>query len=229
MDDGHQHRAERLHRFAHDIRNRLTGMHQALQHLAGDGAPAEKDELLSFGEQQLFKALREVEDLLDDMGVDRGVGKLRMETLLPAQLVRDAVRDLEHRFTRKEQKTALELDEDLPVTGDPHHVPAIIAALLSNASKFSPQGSAIRVRLVRGDGQAVLHVRDEGVGLTADDLAQVFVRYAWLQSRSTDGEAQGRGTLARVRQWAEAHGGTLEAHSEGPGRGCTFTLRLPLA
>ncbi|HRF81180.1 MAG TPA: hypothetical protein PL070_13970, partial [Flavobacteriales bacterium] len=69
---------------------------------------------------------------------------------------------------------------------------------------------------------------DHGVGLSQADLEQAFVRFAWLESRPTGNESQGRGTLARARDWATAHGGSLSVKSKGEGAGCTFTLQLPV-
>ncbi|MBX2973205.1 MAG: ATP-binding protein, partial [Flavobacteriales bacterium] len=100
-------------------------------------------------------------------------------------------------------------------------------ALLSNASKFSHPGSDIEADLIGTPTEVELRIRDHGVGLSATDLAQMFVRFAWLNSRPTTGESQGRGTLARASGWAHAHGGSLSAESAGEGHGCTFTLRLP--
>ncbi|MCW5898603.1 MAG: HAMP domain-containing histidine kinase [Flavobacteriales bacterium] len=219
--------AERLHRFAHDLRNRLAGLKQVLDHL-GDGQASEP-ELRVFAERQYFKALREVEQLLDDLGVDRGPGQLDLKPLDLSALLRRCVDDLEHRFSRKEQQVRLDIDGYVTVAGDAHHLGTIISALLSNASKFSPRGTSIHVSLSGDAAAATLRVRDEGVGLDADDLRDLFVRYAMLKSRSTDGEPQGRGTLARARQYAQAQHGSLEAHSGGPGTGTEFILRLPSA
>jgi signal transduction histidine kinase len=221
--------ADRLHRFAHDIRNRLAGMQQVMQHLSDEGAGMDRTELVTFGEQQFFKALRQVEDLLDDLGVDRTPLPGTVTDVHLAPVVRTAINGLQHRFGRKDQHVESDLDEGIHVPGNADHLDRMVSALLSNASKFSPAGSPIHVRLRRDGDHAVLTVQDEGVGLTAADLDQVFVRYAWLQSRPTDGEAQGRSTLARIRDMARAHGGELTAASAGPGHGSTFTLRLPTA
>jgi two-component system CheB/CheR fusion protein len=220
--------AERLHRFAHDIRNRLTGIREVLRHLEQPTPDGNTAELTLFAEQQFFKALREVESLLDDMQVERGIGPLQREPLDPATLIARAVANMEHRFAKKEQKVVTDLAQGIRVNGDAACLTELITALLSNASKFSPRGSTIQVHLVASGPMASLRVTDDGVGMSTTDLEQVFVRYAWLSSRSTDGEAQGRGTLGRAVQWARAHGGTLRAESAGSGAGSTFVLELPI-
>ena len=226
---GREQQEERLHRFAHDIRNRIAGMQQVLQHLAADAARPDLKELVEFGEQQQFKALREVEELLDDLGVVREPPEFHCTTLKFAAVVRNALGSLNHRIDRKQQRVDLQLRDDLPVLGHEEQLVELISALLSNASKFSAAGSTIHVSLQRIDGRVILQIRDEGVGLTPGDLGMVFKRYAWLTSRSTSGEAQGRSTLARARQWARAMGGDLNASSEGSGKGSTFTVTLRTA
>lgn len=221
-------RSARLHAFAHDLRNRLIGMNQALQRLAEDASPEEKNEYLTYGEQQYFKALREVESMLDDMGVDRGRCEPVRAQVDIGGLILSRVDLLAFRFERKKQSVVLDLDQAPVLALDERMIGDLLDALLSNASKFSGRDKRIHVAARPEQGWLIISVHDEGVGLTGADLEQVFVRFAWLGSTPTGGESQGRGTLARARGWARAHGGDLYASSEGPGNGCTFTVKLPL-
>lgn len=220
--------ADRLHRFAHDLRNRLAAIHQALVQVS-DAPADERGELIAFAEQQYFKAMRGTEELLDDFSIDRRpvLGEQRLLRL--DELVRTVITSLEHRFSRKQQQADATRLQMIEVRGDERMLFDLVSALLSNASKFSEAGTTITLSLMRQDDCAHLVVRDEGIGMEAADLALAFTRYAFLKSRSTAGEAQGRSTLARARQWAEAHRGSLSAVSDGPGKGCSFSLRLPLA
>lgn len=221
--------ADRLHRFAHDLRNRLSAIQQILQLLHGTPEGIEPSELLEFGEQQYFKAMREVEALQDDFSVDR---TYRLSDPVPVDLVptlAESIRSMAHRFERKAQTVQFDKDGSFIVNGDPRILADVVSALLSNASKFSPNGSVIRVTMDAQGGMLNLSISDNGVGLDEEDAGMIFQRYAWLKSRSTDGEAQGRSTLARSREQARAHGGDLNVHSNGPGEGCTFTLQLPLS
>jgi signal transduction histidine kinase len=221
--------AERLYKFAHDLRNRLAGLQQVIQHLGANATTEDAKEFYEFGMQQQFKAMRETEVLLDDLGVDRSVGTLVRQAVGLLPLILKAQQQLQHRFTRKAQQVTVAVDAELSVSADAHYLGEILAALLSNASKFTPQGTSIHVRAEQVGREVVIEVQDPGVGLSAEDLHQLFVRYAWLSSRSTDGEPQGRSSLARARQWAEAMDGTLIATSAGPGQGTVFTLRLGAA
>jgi signal transduction histidine kinase len=219
--------AERLHSFAHDLRNRLIGLQQVLEQLKDDASGMGRAELALYGEQQYFKALREVEHLMDDLGVERGTVVPRLNDIAFAPLIRQRTALMDFRFQRKQQRIGTELDEELIVRADERIIGDLIDALLSNASKFSGSGSTVHVTFTKDGTDALLTVRDEGTGLNAEDLANTFTRFAWLASRPTAGEAQGRGTLARARQWARAHGGDLTVQSSGEGHGCTFILRLP--
>ena len=219
--------AERLHGFSHDLRNRLIGLQQVLERFKEDTTAEERDELLLYGEQQYFKALREVESLMDDLQVARGGIRPEFQSVDLNALVMERAELLRFRYERKGQQLLLDLDASLTIDSDPRVLADLMDALLSNASKFSPTGSTIEVRLRSGDDGIILEVQDPGVGLSTEDLARVFERFAWLESRPTAGESQGRGTLARAKGWARVLNGELRASSPGAGRGCTFRLELP--
>ena len=221
--------AERLHRFSHDLRNRLIGLQQVLMQFGQQPAEEERQELIHFGEQQYFKALREVESLLDDFAVERGTATPELAPVALSPLVHKHIELMQHRFLRKRQPLELDLSDDLTVLADPRMLGDILDALLSNASKFSAQASPIVITTTADEGHAIVEIRDLGTGLSETDLEQVFARFALLSNRPTDGEAQGRSSLARVRDQALAHRGSLVAKSAGTGQGCTFTLRMPLA
>lgn len=220
--------AERLHRFAHDLRNRLAAIQQVLEQLKDGGTEPSNVELLSFAEQQYFKAMRTTEELLDDLAVERGIVISERGAVDLNALVMRCVASMQHRFDRKQQQVTADIAAQLEVQGDAHWMDQLVCALLSNASKFTRANGHISVALSKQDGRAVITVSDDGVGLSAEDLAHVFERFAWLSSRSTAGEAQGRSTLGRAHQWATAMGGDLTASSAGQGKGSSFVLRLPL-
>lgn len=219
--------AQRLHTFAHDLKNKLGGLWESLRLLAAGPEGLEPAEVLAFAERNFFQAQRQLEDLLDDLAVDRAV---ILRDLGPVDLVATlqlALDRVSGRLERKQQRLEVDAPGVAQVHGDQHWLMLLLEALLSNASKFSPAGSSIRASITRTGGDHVVRICDPGVGLSEEDLRSVFQRYAILGSRSTQGEPQSRGTLARALQWAQAHGGSLTAESEGPGRGACFTLRLP--
>lgn len=221
--------AERLHTFAHDLKNRLHALWETLRMLQDNPAEGpDRAALMAFAERGYFSAQRDVERLLDDLAVDRNVKAERAPIDLRDCLDR-ALRNEEHRLTKKAQTVALNIPADLTATGDAHWSTQILQALISNASKFSAAGSVITVDAITTPEDRTLMVCDHGVGLAEADLPNVFTRYAILSSRSTQGEPQARGTLARARQWARAQGGDLHAESAGSGQGARFSFVLPAA
>ncbi|MFP5286780.1 MAG: ATP-binding protein, partial [Thermoanaerobaculia bacterium] len=170
-----------------------------------------------------------ISDLLD---VSRIItGKLRLD-LKPVELPRiiDAV--LESIRPAADAKE-IELDVALvplrnPVIGDADRLQQVIWNLLSNAIKFTPRGGRVAVRLETSSQNAVLRVKDSGVGIRPDFLPYVFDRFRQAEStitRSHGGLGLG---LSIVRHLVELHGGTVDVESEGEGQGATFTVRLPI-
>ncbi len=222
-------RSERLHVFAHDLRNRLTGLWEVMKALRAGDVAMDPDQLHAFAEKGYFQAQREIEDLLDDFQVDRTVRIPKCTSIPLFDRIEETLKRELHRLDRKGQQVTVTGDRGIEALGDAHWIEQILQALISNASKFSPRGSAIHVKIERSGLLIRVHVTDVGVGMDQGDLADVFVRFAMLASRSTDGEQQCRGTLARARQWSEAMQGELIANSAGVGHGTTFTLSLPAA
>lgn len=221
------HTSERLHRFAHDLRNRLHMLWELARLDDADGlSAAERMEHL---ERTYFQAQRSMEDLLDDLGVDRQLRPGPAVDVPLAEALGEAVQRESYRTTKKDQRLKLPDASSCVVRADRELLVQLLAALLSNASKFSPRGAEIRVEVAQAGGTVRVAVADAGVGIAAEDLERVFDRFVITGSRTTDGEPQARGTLARARQWARAMGGTLAARSTGPGQGSTFLLELPAA
>jgi signal transduction histidine kinase len=219
---------ERLHRFSHDLKNKLGGLWQAFKLLRDLPEGPERDELLDFAERSYFSGAQAVEKLMDDLHVPRDPARPRKEDMELAALLEQCVEGVSFRTDKKGQRVQMAAPAPIPVQGDRELLRNTFEALLSNASKFSPPGSVIHVRLGEEGARACITVEDNGVGLMENDLREVFTRYAMLSSRSTSGESQARSTLARVHRWVAAHGGTIDAASAGTGKGCTFTVRLPL-
>ncbi len=219
--------AERLHTFAHDIKNRLGSLWEALRLMrSGTQAGPDTEELISFAERGYFHAQRDLEDLLDDLGVERGITADRIPFDLMESL-KEALTNEAYRLRKKGQRVEVKAPDSRKVTGDARWTTQILQALISNASKFSPRDAVITVEVASEPGASTVRVIDPGCGLPAEDLPNLFKRYVILTSRSTDSEPQSRGTLARAQQWALAQNGGLQAASAGPGHGCTMTLRLP--
>jgi signal transduction histidine kinase len=113
------------------------------------------------------------------------------------------------------------------VEGDPARLAQVVGNLLTNAAKYTPDGGTIRLTAEREGGQAVIRVRDSGMGIAADLLPHVFGLFTQGQhppGRSEGGLGIG---LAVVKSLVEMHGGRVEARSDGPGHGSDFAVYLP--
>lgn len=171
-----------------------------------------------------------VEDVLETSRVASGTLRLEPQRADLTALVSAAVEQLRPTI----EACGLHLDIELPgepaiVFVDPIRIQQVLANLLSNASKFTPQGGRITVLMTTTDTRAIVAVADTGVGITPEFLPRVFRRFE--QDAATIGHSRrGLGLgLSIAHHLVEQHGGVLEAASEGRGRGATFTMTLPLA
>lgn len=221
---------EFLAMLAHELRNPLAPMRTALEVLRlGGNDVATRDRLSLVLERQVRHMSRLMDDLLDVSRISRGTTLLRREPLELGRLVRDTVED--YRRTAEGAGVSLELelpDEPCPVLGDPLRLAQVIGNLLQNAVKFTGAGGTITAALRVQGTDAVLSVRDTGIGIAPELLPQVFNLFVQAE-RSPDRSRGGLGLgLALVRGLAELHGGAVRAASAGPGEGSQFTVTLPL-
>ena len=176
-------------------------------------------------ERQLRHLVRLTDDLLEMSRITRGTLELRRERVELATVVRNALETAEPLIRAADHRLDVSLpQEPLWVDGDPVRLAQILANLLNNAAKYTGQGGSIELRARREAGRALVSVRDDGEGIAPEQMAQLFEMF----SRGSRSSGLGIG-LALARRLAELHGGSLEAASEGPGRGAQFTVTLPLA
>ncbi len=232
LAEAHRQKDQFLAMLAHELRNPLaplrTGVHILRQ---THTAPEVRERTHDMMDRQLRHLSRLVDDLLDVSRIVRGKIHLRKERLDLRRLVRTVADDRRPVL----EQVGLTLLLDIPETpvcvmGDNTRLTQVLTNLLDNSVKFAKGRNIVTVRL-RADEQhrqAILSVRDEGVGIEPDLLPRLFTPF--LQAdRSLDRSRGGLGLgLAMVKGLAELHGGSAEAFSEGPGRGAEFTVRLPL-
>ncbi len=181
-------------------------------------------------ERQVNHLVRLVDDLLETSRISRGTFVLRKERVEVAAIVRNALETSEPLIQAGKHELRVALpNEPLWVEGDPVRLAQIIANLLNNAAKYTDDGGHIAVQVRRLDGDVAITVTDDGVGIAPDQLPRMFEMFS--RGDRASGRAQGGlGIgLALARRLAEMHGGRLDAHSDGPGKGSEFTVRLPLA
>jgi signal transduction histidine kinase/ActR/RegA family two-component response regulator len=171
-----------------------------------------------------------IDDLLDLSRITSG--KMRLDVLpveLPVvlQAAVDAVRPA---AGAKGMQIDTVVDPNVrPMNGDPGRLQQVVWNLLMNAVKFSPDGARVELRLQRVDAHVEIVVSDTGKGIAPEMLPHVFERFRQADSSSTRAHGGLGLGLALVKHLVELHGGTVAAHSDGPGRGATFTVKLPFS
>ena len=170
-----------------------------------------------------------VEDLLDVSRIAAGKLVLDLRPVNPKPLVEAALEAIRGAAEAKQVRLEAQFEfSEGQVRGDPIRLQQVVWNLLSNAVKFSAQGGHVVVRLAGVDEQVVIAVQDEGEGIAPEFLPHVFERF-WQADATRTRAHGGLGLgLAIVRELVHLHGGSVEAASEGKGRGTTLTVRLPL-
>jgi signal transduction histidine kinase/CheY-like chemotaxis protein len=170
-----------------------------------------------------------VNDLLDVSRVKRGLVTIERTRLDLGRVVADAVEQVRPLIANRRHHLALRLPaRRVAVSGDHKRLVQVLANLLSNAAKYTPQGGRITLVADQAGGEAVVSVTDNGIGMEAGLLPAVFDLFTQAH-RTPDRSQGGLGLgLALVKALVEQHGGTVTAHSEGPGLGACFTVRLPV-
>jgi len=231
LREADQRKDEFLATLAHELRNPLAPIRNALHALRVAGASgATADRLHAMMERQVNHMVRLVDDLLEVSRITRGKIELRPELVPVAEVVRAAIETSRPLIDagRHELDVALP-DERLFLEADPVRLAQVIGNLLNNAAKYTPRGGRIRVAVERRDGEVVILVRDDGVGIPVDMLPRVFDLFTQVD-RTLASAQGGLGIgLTLVRRIVELHGGRVEARSDGANRGSEFVVALPLA
>lgn len=170
-----------------------------------------------------------IDDLLDVSRIITGKLTLDRRPLEIAHVVSDAVNTVRPAADAKNIAIETSFDADAePVLGDANRLQQVLWNLLSNAVKFTPKNGRIDVSLQRVNSEVQVSVGDSGEGISSEFLPYVFDRFSQGDGKTTRSHTGLGLGLAIVRQLVELHGGTVKAHSDGPGRGATFRLRLPV-
>lgn len=220
---------EFLAMLGHELRNPLSPIVTALEvmKLRGDGSQQRERDII---ERQVTHLIRLVDDLLDVSRITRGKVELKIERVEIKEVVDRAVEMASPLLEQRSHALTLDVDSSgLAVDGDPARLSQVISNLLVNAAKYTPPRGHIRVRARRTDGEVQVQVADNGAGMPAEALEQIFDLFAQGR-RSLDRGEGGLGLgLAIVRTLVERHGGSVSARSDGPGRGSEFVVTLPAA
>jgi signal transduction histidine kinase len=230
LKEADRRKDEFLATLAHELRNPLAPLRQGLDVLRRNPDDAGAAEIRDVMDRQLVHLVRLIDDLLDVSRVSQGKITLRKETIAVADVLRSAVEASRPVIDAAGHMLTVDLpDEALWLDADLTRLAQVVGNLLNNAAKYTPEGGRIGLS-VKAEGNAVvIRVFDNGVGIPADMQAKVFQLFAQVDhhlDRARGGLGIG---LALVKQLVSMHGGTVEAQSEGAGKGSVFTVRLPKA
>ena len=219
---------EFLATLAHELRNPLAPIMNAVPLLGGE--PATRAHARDIIERQVRHMARLVDDLLDVSRITLGRINLRRERASVAVIVSHAVEASRPLIESSGHVFSVRLSADeLDVDADVMRLAQAVLNLLNNAAKYTPAGGRIDLIVSREDSQAVIAVCDTGVGIPSSMLPRIFEMFAQVD-RSLERTRGGLGIgLTLAGRLVRLHGGTLVAHSEGPGRGSRFEIRIPLA
>lgn len=222
---------EFLATLAHELRNPLAPMRNVLEIMR---LKENDDPFLRWSrdviERHVSQMTHLVDDLMEASRISQGRLQLRKQQIDLCEVIQHAIeasqalmQDAKHQFTLTKP------DHPVVVDADATRVIQIISNLLTNAAKYTPQGGSIYLTLMQENGEAILSVRDTGIGIPADQLTNVFTMFSQLTpalERSQGGLGIG---LSLVQGLVTLHGGTITAHSEGAGKGSEFIVRLPVS
>ncbi|MEJ8835441.1 ATP-binding protein [Ramlibacter sp. AN1133] len=224
LQESDRRKDEFIATLSHELRNPLAPLRNGLHllKLKGPGAGAPILEMMT---RQVNQLVRLVDDLLEVARINQGTLELRRDRVELHDVVQHAVETSEPLV--REFGHALQVmlpEQPLWVEGDAARLAQVLSNLLNNASRYTDRGGRISVDARVEAGRVLLSVCDTGIGFDKDKAAQLFEMFR----RGERSQGLGIG-LALSRRLVEMHGGTLQGHSEGLGRGSTFTLALPLA
>jgi PAS domain S-box-containing protein len=220
---------EFLATLAHELRNPLAPIGNAVAVMALKTTDPSVKWARDIIDRQVSQLRRLVDDLLDVSRITQGKVALRLEPVVLADVVRAAVDTSRPLIDAARHQLVVELPQ-APVrfVGDAVRLSQCLSNLLNNAAKYTPPGGVIELRVEAASGELTIRVRDNGIGIAPDALGSIFEMFGQAD-RGLDRSQGGLGIgLTLVRSFIGMHGGTVDARSDGPGRGSEFCVRLPL-
>ncbi len=220
---------EFLATLAHELRNPLAPIMNSVILLDHIGSPDPLAvEARATIHRQMLHLVRLVDDLLDLSRITQGKIHLEYQRIDLRTCVRHALEVIETARREKKQTLRVDLpDEPLEIEADDARVTQIVGNLLTNACRYTPTGGEVSVTVRREEADAVVRVRDTGIGIPPDKLQDIFELFGQLQ-RPLEHTGGGLGIgLNLVRKLVDLHHGSITATSQGADKGSEFTLRLP--
>lgn len=230
LAEADRRKTEFLATLAHELRNPLAPITAGLAIVRMQTDPAQASQTLDMVERQVSQMVILVDDLLDIARISGGKLELKKKLVELKAIVSVAIETSQPHIQEKHHALQFQMpDETLVLEADPTRIAQVMANLLNNAAKYTPRGGRIELSVHRENGEVVISVADNGIGLAQESLDTIFEMFSQAElsvNRTNGGLGIG---LSLVRQLVEMHGGAVSAASPGIGYGSTFTVRLPLA
>lgn len=227
LAESNRRKDEFLAMLAHELRNPLAAINNAVQLAAMKGAADQIEWCMDVINRQVKHLSRLIDDLLEVSRITQGKIRLRKERIDLALALQSAIASARPLIEAREHYVNVEIAENLAIEADPVRLEQIVTNLLANAAKYSDKGGQIWLSADEEAGSIVIRVRDAGVGITPEQLPHIFDLFTQGDhslARSEGGLGIG---LTLVRTLTELHGGDVTASSPGRGQGSEFVVRLP--
>lgn len=230
LQQADRHKDEFLATLAHELRNPLAPIRNAVEVLRLKSPP---DSKLQWArdviDRQVRQMTRLIDDLLDVSRITRNKLILRKELTELATVVQSAVETSQPVIQGAGHELTLNLPaEPVPLEADPTRLAQVFANLLNNAAKFTERGGRISLSAERQGSEVVVTVKDTGIGIAAELLPSIFDMFVQVDKPLEQAQSGLGIGLSLSRALVEMHGGRIEAHSAGPGQGSEFSVRLPI-
>jgi signal transduction histidine kinase len=223
----HQRRDDALAFVSHELRHPLANIQLAAAMLQRDRSDQTRDRAAALIMRSATRLGRVVEDLVDISRLQGDAMRVQLADIVLQDVINATVDAAAPSIASRQQVLDVDLPaEPLRIRGDSVRLQQVFGNLLSNASRYSPEGAEISVSARTEGDRAIVVVRDTGVGIKREMLDRIFEPFV----RESGGSSEGLGIgLTLARTVVQRHNGLISAHSEGPGRGSTLTVELPLA
>jgi signal transduction histidine kinase len=230
LREADRHKDEFLAMLAHELRNPLAAVNYAVTVLKMSPDEESRDWASDVVERQVRQLVRLIDDLLDVARITSGKIRLHKDYVDAGSILDQAVESARPLIDEKRHDLTISIERgQLPLHVDATRVAQIVLNLLTNAAKYTERGGHIWLTAKPVGDQVVIGIRDDGLGIPPDKLPEMFRLFS-QGDRSLARSEGGLGIgLTVVQKLTEMHGGTVEARSEGPGKGSEFIIRLPLA
>jgi signal transduction histidine kinase/response regulator of citrate/malate metabolism len=224
-----QRKDEFLATLAHELRNPLAPISNGLELIRlSNNNPATIEKATTIMHRQVEQLVRLVDDLLDVARISRNKLELRKERVSLETIVRNAVETSRPVLTAAKNDLRVELpSEPVLLDADPVRLAQVFSNLLNNAAKYSAAGGHISLVATQRGDELIVRVSDTGIGIEPNKLSQIFGMFVQLDASEQQVQSGLGVGLTLVQRLIEMHGGSIEAHSEGAGKGSEFVVRLP--